>query len=258
MSQTLPTPFLSHAAPDLVPKNTSARAFVRSFGEAFVCQKIKPKAIVIATAHFGSATPKLTADPHPDMIDEFAGFGPRLYTLRYPAPGAPEIVRRAAELLTRAGMSADRILGRSCDHGTWVPLMLLFPAADVAGVQLSVRPQAGAAHQLGLGAAVSPLLDEGVLIVGSGSMTHNLQAFFKGAYQPMRRRRILCGDSVIGRMKKLRRVRPMTWSLIVSLPLCRGEPPDRRAFPALPVRWAPPDRAPRAIASIAVSCLGCS
>ncbi len=183
MSQTLPVVFLLHSALDLVLKNSSARAFLSSFGEALVRRGIKRKAAVIATAHFQSATPKLTADAHPGMIYDFGGFDPRLCTMHYPAPGAPEVARRAAELLTQARIGADTIVGRGYDHGNWVPPMLLFPHADVPVAQLSVQPQAGAAHHLRLGAALAPLPDEGVLIVGSGSTTHNLQAFFSGGYQ---------------------------------------------------------------------------
>jgi 4,5-DOPA dioxygenase extradiol len=183
MSQSLPTLFVSHGAPDLVLKNSSAREFLGDFGQSFIRQGTKPKAIATAAAHFESATPKLNANAYPGMIYDFGGFDSRLHTMRYPAPGAPAEARQAAELLTQAGFGAATIVGRGYDHGTWVSLMLPFPQAEIPVEQLSVQPHAGAGHHLRVGAALASLRKEGVLIIGSGSTTHNLHEFFGGGDQ---------------------------------------------------------------------------
>jgi 4,5-DOPA dioxygenase extradiol len=182
MTDILPTLFLSHGAPDLVLRDCAARSFLVGFGEELVATHGRPKAILVATAHFETATPTLTADECPAMIYDFGGFDPRLRTMRYPAPGSPGLADQAISLLRTAGHSAETVRGRGFDHGTWVPLMLMFPQADIPVVQLSVQPAAGAAHHLAVGAALAPLREAGVLLIGSGSATHNLQAYFRGGY----------------------------------------------------------------------------
>jgi 4,5-DOPA dioxygenase extradiol len=109
------------------------------------------------------------------MIYDFSGFPEELYRVRYPAPGDPALARRAIDLLRAAGIEADGDADRGFDHGVWSPLALMFPDASVPVVALSVQPRLGAAHHLAVGAALRPLLEEGVSIMGSGSMTHNLR-----------------------------------------------------------------------------------
>lgn len=174
-----PTLFVSHGAPNLALHNSAARDFLASYGRELG----KPKAILIATAHFETPEPTLTADAKPEMIYDFRGFEPELYKMVYPAPGAPALAAKASALLAGAGYKAQTVTGRGYDHGTWVPLKLLYPDADVPVVQISVQPQAGAAHHVALGAALATLRDEGVLIIGSGTTTHNLQEFFRGGYK---------------------------------------------------------------------------
>jgi 4,5-DOPA dioxygenase extradiol len=181
MTKPLPSLFVSHGAPDIVLHHSAAREFLSNFGGRLVHNGSKPKAVLIATAHFETAAPQLTADDRPGMIYDFAGFDERLYDVRYPAPGAPELARQAADLLDRAGMQDKTVVDRGYDHGTWVPLMLLFPQADIPIVPLSVQPQAGTTPHFKLGAALAPLRDEGVLIVRS--TTHNLREFFHGGYR---------------------------------------------------------------------------
>ena len=174
----LPTLFVSHGAPNLALHNSEARSFLEGFG-----QKLgKPKAILIATAHFESGVPLLSADKTPEMIYDFGGFEPELYQMVYPAPGSPELAAQAAGLLAKAGLKSQPVENRGYDHGTWVPLKLLYPDADIPVVQISVQPQAGAAHHVALGQALAPLREEGVLIIGSGTTTHNLREFFRGGY----------------------------------------------------------------------------
>jgi 4,5-DOPA dioxygenase extradiol len=135
----------------------------------------RPKAVLVASAHWESEWPMLTTGTWPETIHDFAGFPPALYELRYPARGAPEVANRAIELIRAAGMTANGNGCRGLDHGAWVPLLHMYPDADVPVVQVSLQTRLGAAHHLRLGAALAPLREDGALIIGSGHLTHNLR-----------------------------------------------------------------------------------
>ncbi|SJZ87081.1 dioxygenase family protein [Consotaella salsifontis] len=170
----LPTLFLSHGSPDVAIAETAATRFLRDLAVSLP----RPKAIVVASAHFESDRVLLSADAKPDTIHDFGGFDPRLYDMRYPAPGDPELAEDLARRLRGVGFDAAAVRQRGYDHGTWVPLILAYPEADIPVVQLSVDPMAGPAHHLKLGQALSALPSEDVLVIGSGSFTHNLRAAF--------------------------------------------------------------------------------
>lgn len=173
------TLFVSHGAPNLILHNSEARHFLEHFGKGIS----KPRAILMVTAHFEAHRPTLTNGAHPPMIYDFGGFEPELRAVHYRAPGSPEVASEAFKLLDEAGLS-PAFADRGFDHGTWVPLVLMRPEADIPVVQLSVEPDKGAAYHLKLGRALKPLADSGVLIIGSGAATHNLQEFFRGQYRP--------------------------------------------------------------------------
>ncbi len=135
----------------------------------------KPRAILMATAHWETQLPMVSGNPQPSMIYDFGGFSEDLYKIRYSAPGDPQLAARAQSLLKAAGMTAGIDGCRGLDHGTWVPLLHLYPAADIPVVQLAVQPTTDPHHHLEMGRALSPLRGEGVLIVGSGHLTHNLR-----------------------------------------------------------------------------------
>ena len=174
-----PTLFLSHGSPMLAIEDSPARAFLKTYGQTLG----KPRAIVIASAHFESGRPSVTGDEKPAMIYDFRGFPDALYRIVYPAPGEPAAAVKVAGLLEAAGFAPAVVRDRGYDHGTWVPLSLLYPAADVPVVQLSVQPQLGAAHHLAIGRALASLKNEDILVIGSGTASHNLHEFFRGRYQ---------------------------------------------------------------------------
>ena len=144
----------------------------------------RPRAILIASAHWETQLPMLTGSDKPDTIHDFYNFPEPLYRLRYPAPGAPDVAKRAQGLLKDAGFSAAIDGCRGLDHGAWSPLLHMYPQADIPVAQISVQPELGPQHHVNLGQAVRALADEGVLIIGSGHMTHNLRDWSRGQGAP--------------------------------------------------------------------------
>lgn len=169
----LPTLFLSHGSPMTAVEDTPAHRFLRMFGGLVP----RPKAILVASAHWETAVPTVNTPARNTTIHDFYGFPRPLYELRYDAPTAPWLAERTAALLQTAGLGCEMDAARGLDHGAWVPLLLAYPEMDIPVVQLSMQTPLGAAHHLKLGAALAPLREEGVLIIGSGSFTHDLRRF---------------------------------------------------------------------------------
>jgi 4,5-DOPA dioxygenase extradiol len=144
----------------------------------------RPKAILIASAHWETNVPMLNGAEKPETIHDFYNFPEPLYRLRYPAAGAPEVARRAQALLKDAGITAGIDGCRGLDHGAWSPLLYMYPDADIPVVQISVQPALGPGHHVELGRSLRKLGDEGVLIIGSGHMTHNLRDWARGQGAP--------------------------------------------------------------------------
>jgi len=177
---TLPTIFLSHGAPDLVIRESAVTQFLRDLHQQFP----QPKAILVISAHWNSQLPMVSAAKHPKTIYDFSGFPEQLYHLSYPAPGAPELSDRILSLLHQAGIPGDLHPSRGLDHGAWTPLILAYPAADIPVTQLSIQSHLNPLHHWQIGQALAPLRHEGVLIIGSGSATHNLAAFNRDYHAP--------------------------------------------------------------------------
>lgn len=166
----LPTLFVSHGSPTLALDPGSTGPALARIARSLP----RPRAVIVASAHWGAQRPTLSTTARPETIHDFSGFPQPLYSIRYPAPGAPEIARGARELLAAAGFDARVDDERGLDHGAWVPLRFMYSDADVPALQVAIQYDADPAHHYRVGAALAPLRDEGVLIVGSGSATHNL------------------------------------------------------------------------------------
>lgn len=178
MTVRQPVIFVSHGAPTLALEPGPTRGFLAELGAGLP----RPRAILAVSAHWETAAPAVSTAARPETIHDFYGFPRALYEMRYPAPGAPELAQRVRELLGGAGISIDAVPDRGLDHGAWVPLMLMHPQADIPVTQLALQTALGPAHHLRLGEALRPLRDEGVLILASGSVTHNLREFGRHDY----------------------------------------------------------------------------
>jgi 4,5-DOPA dioxygenase extradiol len=164
----LPAVFVSHGAPTLPFDDVPARDFLRRLGQELP----RPKAIVAVSAHWDSEAPLTSAPPANDTIHDFRGFPRQLYALDYPAPSDGLLAREISGLLSGFGARTDT--QRGLDHGAWVPLMLMYPQADIPVVQLSVQSAKGAGQHIALGRTLAPLRGEDVLVLGSGGFVHNL------------------------------------------------------------------------------------
>ena len=172
----LPALFLSHGAPTLpLDVRHPTHAFLKQLARELPV----PRAILVASAHWDTRLPTLTAAAHPETVHDFYGFPEELYAMHYPAPGSAELVEETAGLLQGVGLPVQADPSRGLDHGAWVPLLLMYPEARIPVVQLSLQTGIGAAHHLKLGEALAPLRDAGVLVIGSGGATHNLREFFR-------------------------------------------------------------------------------
>jgi len=169
MSARMPVVFVSHGAPDALLKAPQAVACWRDIGRAIP----RPTAILAISAHWEARQATASLSGAPETIHDFSGFSPTLHAMQYPAPGAPTLAERAVALLTAAGLAAELHPSRGLDHGAWVPLSAMVPQADVPVTQLSLVRNAGPAAHFALGQALAPLREEGVLIVATGSITHN-------------------------------------------------------------------------------------
>lgn len=166
----LPTLFISHGSPMLALRPSPARDFLAGLGG----QVGQPKAIVIASGHWETERPEVSGVTVNDTIHDFYGFPPALYAIRYPAPGSPELAERVATLLREAGLAAAVDHQRGLDHGAWVPLSLMYPDHDIPVLQLALQSWLGPPHHLALGRAIAALREQDVLVIGSGTFTHNL------------------------------------------------------------------------------------
>jgi 4,5-DOPA dioxygenase extradiol len=166
-----PALFVSHGAPAFALEPGLLGPKLKQLGERLG----DLAAVAVVSAHWQTPGVQVMRTPKPETIHDFGGFPPALYRLRYPAPGSPELAADTAALLREAGIDASFEDDRGLDHGVWVPLMYLLPQARVPVFQVSLPFTYDAAKALRLGRALRPLRRQGVLVVGSGSLTHNLR-----------------------------------------------------------------------------------
>ena len=166
-----PSLFISHGSPMLALEPGDSGPAL----ERLAAELPRPKAIVLVSAHWESPDLRVTSNPAPQTWHDFGGFPPELFAVQYPAPGEPALAARIAQMLTEHGLPAQLDAKRPFDHGAWVPLSLMYPAADIPVVQVSLPSQLGPVAQTEVGRALAALRSEGILIIGSGSITHNLR-----------------------------------------------------------------------------------
>ena len=168
----MPLLFLGHGSPTNAMEQNAWTAQWRALGE----QLPRPKAILCLSAHFAGTGSHVVTVEAPETIHDFYGFPQEMYRLNYPAPGSPQLAQRVLELLPEAQPTAEWGL----DHGAWSVLMHLYPQADIPVVQLSLDLGLPADRQMDIGRRLAPLRGEGVLLLGSGNVVHNLRRISPG------------------------------------------------------------------------------
>jgi len=169
----LPSLFVSHGAPTFAIDPGVAGPRLTKLGRSLP----RPEAVLMVSPHWMTPTPRVGTCAQPATIHDFGGFDPVLYQLSYPAAGHTALAQRTITQLTKAGWPAQADERHGLDHGAWVPLLHLFPNADVPVFQVSLPSQLDTRRAWALGQTLAPLAEEGVLIVGSGGLTHNLYEF---------------------------------------------------------------------------------
>lgn len=170
MKNQLPVLFVSHGAPTLPLENVPAREFLKELGSNFN----KVNAVLCISAHWQTTVPTVNAVENPETIHDFYGFQEELYRIKYSAHGNLELSENVAGLVIESGLQCNIDDKRGLDHGAWVPLMLMYPNADIPVIQLSIQSHLDPLSHLKLGRALNELRNENILIIGSGGAVHPL------------------------------------------------------------------------------------
>tara|TARA_R110002049_G_scaffold86224_1_gene219329 strand:+ start:41578 stop:42513 length:936 start_codon:yes stop_codon:yes gene_type:complete len=170
--------FISHGGGPLPLLGDPGHAELVAALQRIATELPRPRAIIVASAHWEAAQPTVTTGAAPELFYDYYGFPPESYAIAYPAPGHPELAADVLAALEGAGLEAAGDAGRGFDHGLFVPLKILYPEADIPCIQLSLLASMDPGAHLRMGRALAALDGEGVLLIGSGSSFHNVQAFF--------------------------------------------------------------------------------
>lgn len=177
MNTPYPIGFIGHGAPTLGLERSGPTVEAwRAWGKSLLERHGPPKGVVMLSAHWLDRFTHFGPTHTTGLIYDFYGFPDELYQVAYAAPAAPELGGRTKETLQKAGLKAIESPTRGLDHGAWVPLLHLFPKADIPVLQVSLATRVPMKEHLALGAALAPLREEGYFILGSGNITHNLRA----------------------------------------------------------------------------------
>lgn len=175
---SLPALFVSHGSPMLAVEPGTTGPFLARLGRAIDARFGRPRAVVAVSPHTAAERPVVHGSARHHAVHDFGGFPAELYALRYDAPGAPELAPRVSALLEARGIASSTSDDAGLDHGLWSVLRFAWPEADVPVLPLALAPHRPAAEQWALGEALAPLLQEDVLLLASGSLTHNLGLLF--------------------------------------------------------------------------------
>lgn len=188
----MPVLFVPHGGGPMPLLGEANHRELTAFMRSVSAQLPRPKAIVVITAHWEENVVAIANSPAPGMLYDYYGFPPESYQFKYAAAGHPALAQRIADLLAAQQMKSQLDSARDFDHGSFVPLMLMYPQADIPVVQLSLLKSLDPAAHIALGRALAPLREEGILILGSGMSFHNMQAFFSA--NPSSQARSECFD----------------------------------------------------------------
>ena len=183
----LPTYFISHGGgpwPWLPDWRADFHKLEDSLNEMVASWPEPPRAILMVSAHWETDVVKIQASANPPMVYDYYGFPDFTYSIKYPAPGAPEFAQKTLELLTTAGIAAELDSEYGFDHGAFAPMQIMYPDANVPMFQVSILKSYDPQKHIDIGRALASLRDEGVMIIGSGLSYHNLRAFNASAKIP--------------------------------------------------------------------------
>ena len=158
------------------PGHASLNRFLGEYAASIGSPDLRPDAIIVVSAHWEEAEISITSAPAPPLLFDYSGFPPETYEYQYPAPGLPELATRVHDLLGKAGIESRLDDKRGFDHGMFVPLLLMYPAADIPCIQISLSSSLDAALHVRIGKVLSALRKENLLVLGSGFSFHNMQA----------------------------------------------------------------------------------
>jgi 4,5-DOPA dioxygenase extradiol len=210
----MPTVFVSHGSPMIALEPGRAGALMQRLGPAIVAEFGRPRAIVVVSAHTAAHAPVLLAAARHEAVYDFGDFDARLNQMRYDAPGAPALAQQVSQLLDHANIASHTLAQGGLDHGIWTVLRYLYPDVDVPVLPLAFVPSQSPTEQFALGAALAPLTEEGVLVLGSGSITHNLRRAFAGGLRPADRDRPEIAESAAFRGWMQQRSAARDWAAL--------------------------------------------